>query len=124
VKPGIGPMRRRAIRHAMITPRSRIREPRAPSAFSDRLLGKCAGNPPTRAGVFNSSGGYIPRAKINACAENHGTAQSHNVTETQDEADGVEGQAHAGALGDYALGGHKPEIQVLLQTGNVVTKKS
>ena len=55
---------------AMITPRSSMREPRAPPTFSDRLPRKCARNPPTSAGVFSSGGRYIPSAKINAGTPN------------------------------------------------------
>ena len=49
----------------MITPRSRMPAPRRPpmrSAFAHQ----CARNPPTSAGVFNSSGRYMPSAKISA----------------------------------------------------------
>jgi hypothetical protein len=47
---------------AMITPRSRICALLA-AGFSERLPRKCERNPPTSAGVFSSSGRYMPSAK-------------------------------------------------------------
>ena len=49
-----------------MTPRSRIERPSSPPIRTERFVRKCARKPPTRAGVFNSSGRYIPSAKVRA----------------------------------------------------------
>ena len=59
-----------------------------------------------------------------AGAENHGTAQAHHVAETEDEADGVESEDHAGAIGKRIHHRHELKVTYSFHTWKVVTKKS
>ena len=48
-----------------------------------------------------------------AGAQNHGTAQPHDVAQAEDEADGVEAEGDAGFIGEGADDGDELEIEIL-----------
>src|SRR5208282_2839063 len=48
-----------------------------------------------------------------ASAENHGTAQTHHIAETEDEADGIEIEHHPGTVGNSTHDGNELKVHKL-----------
>ena len=59
-----------------------------------------------------------------AGAKDHGDAQAHDVAQAEDEADGVEVEDHAMAIGQRFMTGTNWKFRYSFQTWKVVTKKS
>ena len=62
----------------------------------------------------NQISGTSTKLAMNAAgAEDHGAAQAHHVAQAEDEADGVEAEDHAAALGQVAHEGNELQVEIL-----------